>query len=45
MKLQPRLRRVHLQIHRSDLRGLLLVAGQLRKAVGESVGDAEFHGN
>ena len=43
VQFQPRMRRVHLQVERGRLDGLLLVAGQLREAVGEGVGDAELH--
>ena len=43
VQLQPRMRRVHLQVERRGLDRLLLVAGQLREAVGEGVGDAELH--
>ena len=38
---QPWRRRVHLQIEGRGFRGLLLVAGQLGKAIGEGVGDTE----
>ena len=37
--------RVELQVERRRLDGLLLVAGQSGEAVGEGVGDAEFHSN
>ena len=43
VQLQPRMRRVHLQVERRRLDRLLLVAGQLGEAVGEGVGDAELH--
>lgn len=32
-----------MEIEGGSLNGLLLVAGQAREAVGEGVGDAEFH--
>ena len=35
--------RVKLQVERSCLDGLLLVAGQPREAVGKGVGDAEVY--
>ena len=34
---------IELQVERRRLDGLLLVAGQSSEAVGEGVGDAEFH--
>jgi hypothetical protein len=37
--------RVELKIERRRLHRLLLVAGEARETVGESVGDPEFHGN
>ena len=43
MQLQPRMRRVHLQVERRGLDCLLLVAGQPGEAVGEGIGDAELH--
>ena len=43
VQLQPWPGRVHLQVERGGLDRLLLVAGQLREAVGEGVGDAELH--
>ena len=43
VQLQAGMRRVHLQVERRCLHRLLLVAGQLGKAVGEGVGDAELH--
>ena len=43
VQLQPRMRRVHLQVERRRLDGPLLVTGQLGQAVGEGVGDAELH--
>ena len=43
VQLQPRMRRVHLQVERRGLDGPLLVTGQLGQAVGERVGDAELH--
>ena len=42
-KLQAGMRRVELQVEGRRLDGLLLVAGQAGEAVGERVGDAEFH--
>ena len=36
-------RRVHLQIKRSGLDRLLLLASQACQAIGEGVGDAEVH--
>lgn len=45
VKTHPRAGRVQLQIERGGLDGLLLLAGQARQAIGEGVGDAEFHGN
>jgi hypothetical protein len=41
--LQARLGRVHLEIEGGGLDGFLLVAGKARQAVGEGVGDQEFH--
>ena len=35
--------RAHLQIERRRLGGPLLLAGELGEAVGEGIGDAEFH--
>jgi len=43
MELQTRMSRVQLEIERCRLDGFLLIARQLRKAVGKSVGDAKFH--
>ena len=43
MELHPRVGRVHLQIERRRLGGLLLLAGELGEAVSERVGDAEVH--
>ena len=43
VQIQPRPSRVHLQVERGGLDRLLLLAGQLREAVGEGVGDAELH--
>ena len=43
VQLQARMRRVHLQVERRGLDRLLLVAGQLREAIGEGVGDSELH--
>ncbi len=39
----PGVGRIHLEIKRGGLDGLLLIAGQTGEAVRESVGDAEFH--
>jgi len=44
VKAHARAGRVHLQVERRRLGGLLLVAGQAREAGGEGVGDAEVHG-
>jgi hypothetical protein len=43
VKLEPRMRRIHLQIEGSGLCRLLLVAGQLVEAAGESIRDEEVH--
>ncbi len=43
VKLQSRMRRVHLQIKGSRFPGLLLVSGEFDEAIGEGVGDAELH--
>ena len=43
VQLQARMRRIHLEVERRGLHRLLLVAGQLREAVGEGVGDSELH--
>ena len=43
VELHARVGRVHLQVEGRGLDGLLLVAGQPGEAVGEGVGDAEFH--
>jgi len=43
MELKAGLGRVHLEIERSGLDGFLFVAGEAREAVGECIGDAEFH--
>ncbi len=43
VKLMPGLAGLSCKIERRRLDGLLLVAGQAGEAVGEGVGDAEFH--
>lgn len=43
VELHSRIGRAHLQIKRRRLDGLLLVTGQPGEAVGERIGDAEFH--
>ena len=43
VKAHPRTRGIHLQVKGRRLNSFLLVAGQAREAVGESVGDAEIH--
>jgi hypothetical protein len=43
MELHARVRRIHLQVERRRLDGLLLVARQPREAVGERVSDAKVH--
>jgi hypothetical protein len=43
MKLHPRICRIHLEIEGRCLHGFLFVASELGEAVGECVGDAEFH--
>ncbi len=41
---QPRTCRIHLQVEGRRFDGFLLVASEAGEAVGERVGDAEFHG-
>ena len=43
MEPQARASRVELEVKGSCFGGFLLLAGQLGKAVGECVGDTEFH--
>ena len=43
VELHPRIRRIELQIEGGRLDNLLFIAGQLSEAVGECVGDSEFH--
>ena len=43
MELHPRIRRVHLEVERRRLDRLLFLACKAREAVGEGIGDAEFH--
>jgi hypothetical protein len=43
VEIHPRLCGVHLEVERRHLDGLLFVAGQTGKAVGERISDTEFH--
>ena len=43
MKVMTRIGRVHLQVKGRSFDKFLLLAGKAAKAVGEGIGDAEFH--
>ena len=44
MKLHPGIRGIQLQVKHRGLDGLLLIASQFGEAIGESIRDAELHG-
>ena len=43
LDLQPRLRRIHLEVKSNGLDSLLLIAAQLGKTVGERVRNSDIH--